>query len=54
MTNLRMCDKCGNLINLKEDYVKLQLITHKDKRLIYSGVGHLCLNCLKGFSKEKN
>jgi hypothetical protein len=53
MTNLKMCDRCGKVIEKKTDYVKLQLIQHQDKRLIYSGVGHLCLDCLKEINGEK-
>jgi len=45
MTNQKLCDKCKQVIKPKEDYVKLQNIIHKDKRLIYVGVGHLCLKC---------
>lgn len=47
MTNMKVCDECNNVIKAGEDYVKLQLIKHIGKKQEYSGVGHLCLECLK-------
>ena len=43
MVRQLLCDKCKQIIKPKTDYIKLQKIIHKDKHLIYIGVGHLCL-----------
>lgn len=52
MTNQKICDKCKSIIEPKSDYIKLQKIVHKDKRLEYIGVGHLCLNCFKELGEK--
>lgn len=53
MTNQRICDVCNRIIPNKTDYIKLTLISHKDKKLIYHSVGHMCLTCLEQKKNER-
>lgn len=45
MTNQRICDVCDKPIPKGQDYIKLQLIKHIDKKQVFEGVGHMCLAC---------
>lgn len=47
LTNQKICDKCKSIIKKGEDYCKLAWIKHEGKKQIYSGVGHICSQCLK-------
>ena len=48
MTNQRVCDACGKIIEKGKDYCKFQWVKHEGKRLDYIGIGHCCLGCLPG------
>jgi len=44
---IRLCDKCSKTIEKGQDYYKVCLVEHKDKRQLLNHQADLCKDCLR-------